>query len=131
VCWRLDRLGRDLKHLVVLMDELAAWGIGFVSLNEGIDCTTPAGKLQLHILAVPQRRRQRSRRSDFASMRGAPAMAIKELAGHQDLSTTQRYMHLSPAAIDDAIRLLDRRGNAPTFGDMLETGPTAISKSHQ
>ena len=42
------------------------------------------------------------------AMRGAPARAIQELAGHQDLSTTQRYMHLSPAAIEGAIRLLDR-----------------------
>ena len=41
------------------------------------------------------------------AMRGAPARAIQELAGHQDLSTTQRYMHLSPAAIEGAIRLLD------------------------
>jgi site-specific recombinase XerD len=38
---------------------------------------------------------------------GAPARAIQELAGHQDLLTTQRYMHLSPAALDSAIRLLD------------------------
>ena len=41
------------------------------------------------------------------AMRGAPARAIQELAGHQDLATTQRYMHLSPAALDAAIRLLD------------------------
>lgn len=41
------------------------------------------------------------------AMRGAPARAIQELAGHQDLSTTQRYMHLSPAALDAAIRLLE------------------------
>lgn len=41
------------------------------------------------------------------AMRGAPARAIQELAGHQDLSTTQRYMHLTPAALDAAIRLLD------------------------
>lgn len=40
-------------------------------------------------------------------MRGAQARAIQELAGHQDLGTTQRYMHLSPAALDAAIRLLD------------------------
>jgi len=40
------------------------------------------------------------------AMRGAPAGAIQELAGHQDLTTTQRYMHLSPAALDNAIRLL-------------------------
>jgi len=52
LCWRLDRMGRNLKHLVTLMDELAALGVSFVSLGEGIDCTTPAGKLQLHILAA-------------------------------------------------------------------------------
>ena len=42
------------------------------------------------------------------AMRGAPGRAIQELAGHQDLSMTQRYMHLSPVALDEAIRLLDQ-----------------------
>ena len=41
------------------------------------------------------------------AMRGAPARSIQELAGHQDLSMTLRYMHLSPAALDAAIRLLE------------------------
>ena len=52
VCWRLDRLGRNLRHLVTLLDELQVLGVGFVSLNEGIDATTPAGRLQLHVLAA-------------------------------------------------------------------------------
>ena len=52
VCWRLDRLGRNLRHLVTLLDELHAVGVSFVSLGEGIDCTTPAGRLQLHVLAA-------------------------------------------------------------------------------
>ena len=52
LCWRLDRLGRNLRHLVILIEELRSVGVGFVSLNEGIDATTPAGKLQLHILAA-------------------------------------------------------------------------------
>ena len=52
VCWRLDRLGRSLKHLVTLLDELQVLGVAFVSLQEGIDATTPAGKLQMHILAA-------------------------------------------------------------------------------
>jgi DNA invertase Pin-like site-specific DNA recombinase len=52
VCWRLDRLGRNLKHLITLLDELQSLGVAFVSLAEGIDATTPAGKLQMHILGA-------------------------------------------------------------------------------
>src|SRR6478672_5536773 len=52
VCWRLDRLGRNLKHLITLLEELQALGVSFVSLSEGIDATTPAGKLQMHILGA-------------------------------------------------------------------------------
>lgn len=52
VCWRLDRLGRNLRHLVTLLEDFHGIGVAFVSLGEGIDCTTPAGKLQLHILAA-------------------------------------------------------------------------------
>ena len=52
ICWRLDRLGRSLKHLITLLEDLQALGVAFVSLGEGIDCTTPAGTLQLHILAA-------------------------------------------------------------------------------
>jgi hypothetical protein len=40
-------------------------------------------------------------------MRGAPARAIQELPGYQDLGTSRRYMHLSPAALDAAIRFLE------------------------
>ena len=64
------------------------------------------------------------------AMRGAPVRAIQELAGHQDLSTTQRYMHLSPAAIDGAIRLLDQATPAWGRGDMLETGGGRIAKTN-
>ncbi len=52
VCWRLDRLGRNLRHLIGFLDDLQALGVSFVSLAEGIDATTPAGKLQMHILCA-------------------------------------------------------------------------------
>ena len=54
-------------------------------------------------------------------MRGAPAKAIQELAGHNNLTTTYRYMHLSPAAREGAIRLLNRREESRIFGEILET----------
>ena len=60
ICWRLDRLGRNLRHLVVLLEELQALGVAFVSLNEGIDATTPAGRLQMAVLgAIAQFERER------------------------------------------------------------------------
>jgi DNA invertase Pin-like site-specific DNA recombinase len=52
VVWRLDRLGRNLRHLILLLDDLQATGASFVSLSEGIDATTPAGRLQLHVLGA-------------------------------------------------------------------------------
>src|SRR5512141_2550933 len=51
VCWRLDRLGRNLRHLVLLLDEWQSRGIAFVTLGEGIDTSTPAGRLVAGVLA--------------------------------------------------------------------------------
>ena len=56
------------------------------------------------------------------AMRGAPARAIQELAGHSELGVTQRYMHLSPAALDAAIRLLDSRSVATSVASPSEAG---------
>jgi DNA invertase Pin-like site-specific DNA recombinase len=48
---RLDRLGRSMPHLVSTVHDLAARGIGFNSLEEGINTATAAGELILHIFA--------------------------------------------------------------------------------
>jgi DNA invertase Pin-like site-specific DNA recombinase len=78
VCWRLDRLGRNLRHLVTLIDELQAIGVAFISLGEGIDCTTPAGKLQLHILAaLAEFERGRIRERVMAGLQRAKAQGRK------------------------------------------------------
>ena len=47
VVWRLDRLGRSLKNLIALVEDLAERGVGFRSLSESIDTTTANGKLVL------------------------------------------------------------------------------------
>lgn len=50
-CWRLDRLGRTAKGLTALFQELQDRKVGLVSLREGLDLSTPAGRLMAHVLA--------------------------------------------------------------------------------
>ena len=52
VVWKLDRLGRSLRHLVDAITGLVERGVGFRSLQEAIDTTTPGGKLVFHVLAA-------------------------------------------------------------------------------
>ncbi|MDA3813754.1 MAG: recombinase family protein [Candidatus Cloacimonetes bacterium] len=52
VVWKLDRLGRSLKHLIQIVSDLDDKGIGFKSLQENIDTTTNGGKLIFHIFGA-------------------------------------------------------------------------------
>jgi len=52
VVWRLDRLGRSLRHLIDTITELDERGVGFKSLQENIDTTTSGGKLIFHIFGA-------------------------------------------------------------------------------
>jgi len=52
VVWRLDRLGRSMKHIISLVGELNERGVGFRSLEEYIDSNSPGGKLVFHIFAA-------------------------------------------------------------------------------
>jgi len=51
VIWKLDRLGRSLKHLVSLVGELVQKDVGLQSINDPIDTTTPQGRLSFNIFA--------------------------------------------------------------------------------
>ncbi len=51
VVWKLDRLGRSVKNLVDLVTDLEARGIGFKSLTDQIDTTTPSGRFFFHVMA--------------------------------------------------------------------------------
>lgn len=50
--WKLDRWGRSLKHLINSLSELQGLGVSFVSYQENIDLTTPAGKMMFHIIGA-------------------------------------------------------------------------------
>ena len=106
VVWRLDRLGRNLKHLVTLLEDVQAVGIAFVSLGEGIDCTTAAGRLQLHVLAALaefERGRIAERvRAGLARVR-ASGQRLGRPAANLALADVVRTGHLS---VRDAARAL-------------------------
>jgi DNA invertase Pin-like site-specific DNA recombinase len=112
VVWRLDRLGRWLRHLVTLLDELHGLGVAFVSVNDGIDLSTPAGQLMAHIIAafaqyertmIKDRVRlglDRARRQGVRLGR-PPYPARKKLDDVAHLSATQaaKQLHVSRASI--------------------------------
>src|SRR3712207_5511801 len=52
VVWKLDRLGRSLRHLIETITSLQERGIGFKSLTEQIDTTTSGGKLICHVFGA-------------------------------------------------------------------------------
>jgi len=52
ICYKLDRIGRSLKHLINLFEEFANRNIGFVSLSQNIDTNTPEGRMFLKMLMV-------------------------------------------------------------------------------
>lgn len=52
VVWKLDRLGRNLRHLIQTVESLGQQGVGFKSLTEGIDTTSPGGRLLFHLIGA-------------------------------------------------------------------------------
>jgi DNA invertase Pin-like site-specific DNA recombinase len=52
VVWRLDRLGRSLRHLIETVNTLAEQEVAFCSLHEGIDTSTSSGRLAFHLFAA-------------------------------------------------------------------------------
>ena len=93
-------------HLSILLGGDGGLRLGEMIVLEWTD--VDLGKRQMCIqrsdwnghVTTPKNARLRHTFCSHLAMRGAPARAIQELAGHADLSTTQRYMHLSPAALE-------------------------------
>ncbi len=90
VVWKLDRLSRSLKDLLTLLDRLQALEVGFRSLTEQIDTTTPAGRMMLQMLgAFAEFEREMTRERTREGL--AAARAEGRIGGRRPkLSATQR-----------------------------------------
>lgn len=127
VVWRLDRLGRSVKHLIEVVNDLQERGVGLSSLQEDIDTSSPSGKLVFHIFGALSEferdlLRERTKAGlDAARRRGRVggrktvmtpnklatarklyedsdnAMTMKEIAETVGISRSTLYRHLAPA----------------------------------
>lgn len=89
VVWRLDRLGRNLAHLVQTVTTLGEREVGFVSLTEAIDTTTPAGRLLFGIMAsLAQFERDLIQERTMAGL--AAARARGKVGGRPPIMTTEK-----------------------------------------
>jgi DNA invertase Pin-like site-specific DNA recombinase len=89
IVWKLDRLGRSLKHLIETINHLHEKKVGFVSLQENIDTTTSGGKLIFHVFgALAEFERELIRERTNAGL--ASARARGRLGGRPKAMTTKR-----------------------------------------
>lgn len=76
--WKLDRLARSVRHLVMLADELRALGIDLVSAEDSIDTTTPSGRFTFHVLgAVAELERELIRERTIAGLAAARRRGVR------------------------------------------------------
>lgn len=99
IVWRLDRLGRSLKHLIQIVGDLKERGVGFLSLQEGFDTTTNGGRLVFHIFgALADFERELIRERTMAGLEAARARGRrggrKEILNEQQVRTI-RLMYAS------------------------------------
>lgn len=103
VCWRVDRLGRTASGLTALFDKLIARQVGLVSLKDGLDLATPAGRLMANILAsVASYETEVRRERQLAGIEAARANG-KRWGG----SKKGRLLTVTPEQVQNIRRLKD------------------------
>ncbi len=117
VVWRLDRLGRSLRHLIETIADLEHRGVAFVSLTENIDTSTPGGRLVFHVFgALSEFERDLIRERTAAGLAAARARgrvggrptvwteaklrtARAHASGEHDVATIARVLGVSRASV--------------------------------
>jgi len=121
VVWRLDRLGRSIKHLIATLTDLSEIGIGFRSLTENIDTTTPGGRLVFHIFAALAEFER-----DLIRERTKAGLAAARQRGRQG----GRPPTLSAKQVTTARQLYDQRDmTVEQIGEVLGVSRTTIYRA--
>ena len=76
LCWKVDRFGRSLKHLVNALADLDSYGVAFVSLRDNLDLSTPSGRLMFQIIGAM---------AEFERVTRRDAESLPDILGDRDL----------------------------------------------
>ena len=99
VVWKLDRLGRSLKHLIQVMNQLEERGIYFKSVQESLDTSTPGGKLIFHVFgALAEFERDIIRERTMAGLAAARARGRK---GGRPRKLSKKQVEMAKKLISD------------------------------
>lgn len=120
VVWKLDRLGRSVSHLVAIADDFRKRGIDLVSLTEGIDTRTPAGKMIFHVIAAMAEMER-----DLASERVKSGMQIAAKAGRH----MGRPPKITPAKAAAARTLLESGQTLSSIAQALDLSLSSVKRA--
>ena len=117
IVWKLDRLGRSLPHLIETVSALENRGVGFRSLTEAIDTTTPGGRLVFHLFgALGQFERDLIRERTRAGLAAADARGRK--GGRKPVITADKLKR--------AREIIDKGLTVREAAVRLKVGKTAL-----
>jgi len=135
VVWRLDRLGRSLRHLIETVQALAQRGVGFKSLTETIDTTNSSGKLIFHIFgALAEFERDLIRERTQAGLAAARARGrkgghprVKSLSDPKQLALARRLYADKETPVGELARMF--KVSRSTFYRYLADGDSAEGRT--
>jgi DNA invertase Pin-like site-specific DNA recombinase len=120
IVWKLDRLGRSLRDLITMLDELRAQGVKFRSLTEHIDTETPAGRAMWQIIGVlAELERSLIAERTRAGVKAAKARGVK----------FGRKPKLTPKQIKHACELRAQDTPVQEIADLLQVGRSTVYRA--
>ena len=120
IVWKLDRLGRSLRDLITMLDDLRARGVKFHSLTEAIDTATPTGRAMWQMIGVlAELERSLISERTRAGVNAAQRRGVK----------FGRKVKLTPEQIDHARKLIDKGEARQYVADLLNVGRSTLYRA--
>jgi DNA invertase Pin-like site-specific DNA recombinase len=120
IVWKLDRLGRSLRDLIAMLDDLRARGVKFHSLTEAIDTATPTGRAMWQMTGVlAELERSLISERTRAGVKAAQRRGVK----------FGRRVKLTPEQIDHARKLIDKGEARQYVADPVNVGRSTLYRA--